>query len=137
MVFSSIQFLFLFLPAFLLVQVLLPWNNLTFVLFSLLFYFIGEGWFSAIIILSVITNFGFAIGIDSAATLCARRLCLAAGIGANLCLLLFFKYVGFIAENLFAAPEKSWIRSGLFAAGHIVLYLPCPLLPDRRLPRRR
>ena len=43
MVFASVDFLFLFLPAFLLVQNFLPWRNITYVLFSLLFYFIGEG----------------------------------------------------------------------------------------------
>lgn len=53
MVFSSVQFLFLFLPAFLLTQIFFSWNNITFVLFSILFYFIGEGWFVALVLGSV------------------------------------------------------------------------------------
>lgn len=44
MVFSSIDFLFIFLPAFLLAQDFLPYKNLTYALFSLFFYFVGEGW---------------------------------------------------------------------------------------------
>lgn len=38
MVFSSIEFLFIFLLAFFLAQSCLPYKNLTYVLFSLLFY---------------------------------------------------------------------------------------------------
>jgi hypothetical protein len=48
MVFSSIEFLFLFLPAFLLALAIIPCKNLIYSIFSLFFYFIGEGWFAVI-----------------------------------------------------------------------------------------
>lgn len=38
MVFSSSEFLFVFLPLFLLVYAVLPYKNLSYVLFSLFFY---------------------------------------------------------------------------------------------------
>ena len=65
MVFASVDFLFLFLPVFLLVQNFLPYRNVSYVLFSLLFYFIGEGWYTSVIIASVTGNylFGIAIGV--------------------------------------------------------------------------
>jgi hypothetical protein len=52
MVFSSVDFLFLFLflPVFLLARNFLPYRNLTYVLLSLLFYFVGEGWLTATVI---------------------------------------------------------------------------------------
>src|SRR5664279_2782356 len=110
MVFSSVDFLFLFLPAFLLVQFLVPWRNATYVLFSLLFYFIGEGWFTAIIISSVAANYTFGRLIESHADddTVARKIFLGLGVGFNLGLLFFFKYTGFFAENLFHPAKGSW-----------------------------
>jgi alginate O-acetyltransferase complex protein AlgI len=111
MVFSSVDFLFLFLPVFLLIQYLLPYRNASFVLFSLLFYFVGEGWYTAIVVVSVIANFGFGILIENQTELRAKRLALGLSIAANLVALLFFKYAGFLAENLLAAEQGSWIMS--------------------------
>jgi alginate O-acetyltransferase complex protein AlgI len=110
MVFSSVDFLFLFLPAFLLVQMILPWRNLTFVLFSLFFYFIGEGWFIAVVLGSVAMNFAFGVAIDSSPPGARRRRFLSLGVAANLSLLVFFKYAGFLAAQ-FQVAEMSWIRS--------------------------
>ena len=66
MVFSSVEFLFLFLPLFLLAQNFLPWRNLSFVLFSLVFYFAGEGWFTAVVAVSVAINYVFGLRIGDA-----------------------------------------------------------------------
>ena len=43
MVFSSIAFLFYFLPLFLLAYFALPFRNAVFLVFSLIFYTLGEG----------------------------------------------------------------------------------------------
>ena len=47
MAFSSVDFLFLFLPAFLLAQSCIPAKNIVYVAFSLVFYFVGEGWYNS------------------------------------------------------------------------------------------
>lgn len=109
MVFSSVDFLFLFLPLFLLVQSFVPNRNLTFVLFSLLFYFVGEGWFTAVVAASVVLNYLFGISIDNQQEPRAKKRMLGISIAVNLSLLLFFKYAGFIAHGLFGAPTDSWI----------------------------
>lgn len=108
MAFSSIEFLFLFLPLFLLAQNALPWRNLTFVLFSLFFYFVGEGWYSVVVIGSVIANYGFGLWVDASRDR-GGRLALSTGVVANLALLVFFKYAGFIAGT-FGVTETAWIR---------------------------
>jgi alginate O-acetyltransferase complex protein AlgI len=109
MVFSSVDFLFLFLPLFLLVQNFVPNRNLTFVLFSLFFYFVGEGWFTAIVAASVVLNYFFGISIDRQQEPGAKKLMLGISVSINLALLLFFKYAGFLAHGLFGVPADAWI----------------------------
>lgn len=111
MVFSSVEFLFLFLPTFLLAQILLPRQNLTFVVFSLIFYFAGEGWFSAVVLISLTMNYGFGLLIDAADIKIKRQLYVAAAISLNLALLLFFKYTGFISESLLGQQAPEWTKS--------------------------
>ena len=128
MVFASTDFLFLFLPAFLLIQNFLPWRNATYVLFSLLFYFIGEGWYTSVVIASVTANyvFGIAIGVWFART--ARKIALALGIATNLGALMYFKYAGFFAANLLGGTIDSRISIHLplgisFFTFHAISYL--------------
>ncbi len=111
MVFSSVDFLFLVLPVFLLAQFLLPWRNVTFVAFSALFYFIGEGWFIGVIAGSVVANYAFGLAIDRAAPGSRRNWCLGLGVATNLALLFFFKYAGFFAVNFAGATQGSWITA--------------------------
>jgi alginate O-acetyltransferase complex protein AlgI len=129
MVFSSIEFLFLFLPLFLLTQTLLPYRNLSYVVLSLLFYFIGGGWYTGIVIGSVVLNFFFGLWIDHSHPIAARRLALATGVASNLSLLFFFKYAGFFAHNISGVATDSWIASiplplGIsFFSFHAISYL--------------
>ena len=95
MVFSSVSFLFFFLPAFLLCYALLPWRNATALAFSLLFYVWGEGVFVLVLLLSVLINFFAGSAIGHAAPE-HRRLWLTLGVCANLALLVYFKYFGFL-----------------------------------------
>jgi alginate O-acetyltransferase complex protein AlgI len=94
MVFSSLTFLFYFLPAFLLLYYALPWPNLVLLLGSLVFYAWGEPRFVPLLLASALLNYG-------AGRLLRRwrkRGVLALGIGANLAMLCWFKYAGFLAQ---------------------------------------
>ncbi len=95
MVFSSVVFLYFFLPAFLLCYALLPYRNATVLLFSMLFYIWGEGVFVLVLLLSVLINHAAGRAITSAAPTRRRRF-LALGVLANLALLIYFKYYGFL-----------------------------------------
>jgi alginate O-acetyltransferase complex protein AlgI len=109
MVFSSITFLFYFLPAFLLCYFLLPWKNAVVLLGSLLFYAWGEPRFVPLLLFSAALNYGvgYAISLHTR----YRRHVLVAGIAVNLGLLAFYKYMGFfagIANDLVAPLGKSF-----------------------------
>jgi len=129
MVFSSIEFLFVFLPAFFLVQSCLPYKNLSYVLFSLLFYFMGEGWYSAIVAASVVINYGIGLLIDAQAVPSRRKLAMALGLAMNLSSLLFFKYAGFVWQSVHGKGDASWITKihlplGIsFFSFHAISYL--------------
>jgi alginate O-acetyltransferase complex protein AlgI len=107
MAFSSVGFLFLFLPVFLLAQTLLPWRNVTYVLLSLLFYFIGESYYTIIVVLSVTLNYCFGLWIDASVG-SRRRLAVSVSVGANLAVLFIFKYFGFFAQNVIGLPNAGW-----------------------------
>jgi len=111
MVFSSVDFLFLFLPVFLLAQFFLPYRNATFVVFSAVFYFIGEGWYTSVIAVSVVANYVFGLAIDRAAPGSPKKWAVGLGVSTNLALLFFFKYAGFFAVNFAGAGQGSWITS--------------------------
>ena len=100
MVFSSITFLFYFLPAFFLIYFLAGQNLRNFVLlfFSLVFYAWGETEFVFVLLLSILMNYGFALLIGTRNGW-ARSLSLGAGVAANLIVLGVFKYADFFAEN--------------------------------------
>ncbi len=119
MVFSSLEFLFLFLPLFLLVYYLLPLRGKNIFLFlgSLVFYGFGISWnvyYLALIVASVFLNFMAAKGIEG----CRRRsrikngeefagkrsagerVILILSLCYNFGLLLFFKYAGFFVDQI-------------------------------------
>lgn len=131
MVFSSITFLFYFLPLVLLGYFLLPrkFRNLHLLLFSLVFYAWGEPRYVLLMLASILVNWGLAFGIHeglrrrelgshavpaardgqeprSAAPRFARSLApfmLVAAILFNLSLLGVFKYADFIVGNINAS----------------------------------
>src|SRR5690242_15334705 len=96
MVFSSITFLFYFLPAFLLCYLLLPWKNAVILVGSLLFYAWGEPRFVPLLLFSAVLNysFGYAISLQTR----YRKAVLAAGIAINLGFLAYYKYIGFFGR---------------------------------------
>lgn len=62
MVFSTIAFLFQFLPIFLLAYYATPqkYRNITLVIGSLVFYAIGSGWYTLLLLLSLLINYGLS-----------------------------------------------------------------------------
>ena len=107
MLFSSLEFLYLYLPLTLLLYFTLPvrWRNAVLLSVSLVFY----GWGEPVYLLLMI----FTIAVDYAAGLLIERAhrrarwqkaILIAAIGINLALLAFFKYADFILDNLRAIP---------------------------------
>lgn len=109
MVFASIEFLFLFLPLFLIAQSAVPKTNLVLMLFSLVFYWIGEGWFCAVVTLSVLANYGLAILIDRQQTQTARKFALGCSLVINVLPLVYFKYTAFLLVDVFGWSRSSWM----------------------------
>ena len=101
MVFSSLTFLFFFLPAILISYYAYPkrlWRNTILLLASLIFYAWGEPFYVILIILSIICNWAFAMlmaHFDS-----CKKSILAVSIILNLLSIGIFKYSGFFVENI-------------------------------------
>jgi alginate O-acetyltransferase complex protein AlgI len=100
MVFSTVSFLFVFLPAFLLSYAVLPWKNLTALAFSLLFFSWGEGTYLALLLGSIGLN--YFVGLSLGEKFRYRRLALALGIAANLTILGYYEYFGFLLAEVFS-----------------------------------
>ena len=98
MVFSSILFLYVFLPAVLLLYYLIPrrGRNAVLLLFSLIFYAWGEPVYVLGILASVVVNYFFGIQLEKHKS----RVLLAVNIALNLGYLAVFKYTGFAIGTL-------------------------------------
>ncbi|WP_058304086.1 MBOAT family O-acyltransferase [Gorillibacterium timonense] len=99
MVFSSLIFLFLFLPTVLLLYYASPRRirNLVLFLTSLLFYAWGEPIYIGIMLLSTITDYSFGLLLDQPnRSPRARKRIVASSVIVNLGLLGFFKYADFL-----------------------------------------
>src|SRR5271165_2010008 len=104
MVFSSITFLFHFLPIFLACYFLAPtvfMKNVVTLVFSLVFYAWGEPRFLLILLFSIVFNYVAAILIDRREGL-SRKQALAVAVAGNLIVLGVFKYANFITGNVAA-----------------------------------
>ena len=105
MVFSSLIFLFFFLPAVLFCYYIVPQNfirvrNAVLLLFSLFFYFYGEPRLIGMLIFSILMNYLFGLSMRST----YRKPLLILCVIANLSLLGVFKYLNFFissADSLF------------------------------------
>ena len=97
MVFSSVVFLFYFLPAFFLLYYLLPWKNTVLLLASLLFYAWGEPRYLPLLLFVIVLNYGFGLIVGEGRS---KRALLAIGLVANLGVLAYFKYFGFLCASL-------------------------------------
>jgi alginate O-acetyltransferase complex protein AlgI len=106
MVFSSLTFVCLFLPAVLAVYFIVPryGRNLVLVLASALFYVWGGRIAIVLVALSVAANFRVGQAIADAAGARRRRL-IAWSVAGNLLVLIIFKYTNFIIGNCNALLE--------------------------------
>jgi len=101
MVFTSLVFLFLFLPATFTAYFLFrdrAMRNVVLLIVSLLFYSWGEPRYVVLIIVSIIMNWGIALLLVRHTNW--RRSILTIGVGANIVGLGVFKYTGFLIGSL-------------------------------------
>ncbi|MBR3679600.1 MAG: MBOAT family protein [Oscillospiraceae bacterium] len=110
MVFSSLIFLYLFLPVCLLCYGLFPSlraKNAVLILFSLVFYAWGEPFYILLLLGSVLINYLLGLGIGKAQQQNHPKLAgfwCGTSLVFNIGLLGVFKYSGFIVENLNLIP---------------------------------
>ncbi len=107
MLFSSLEFLYLFMPVTLIIYFLSPvrWRNLALLLVSLVFYGWGEPTYVFLMVFTIILDYilGWLIDIHLDNRRRARAI-LILTIIINLAILGFFKYAGFIVSNLRLIP---------------------------------
>ncbi|MDD3414068.1 MAG: MBOAT family protein [Lachnospiraceae bacterium] len=103
MVFSSLIFVFRFLPLFFIIYYVAPkkWHNVILLIGSIIFYSFGEPKYAILIVASVIVNFFMAKWINCCKYrgVCSKIL-LAITLCYNIGILGFFKYSNFILENV-------------------------------------
>ena len=100
MVFSSVTFLFVFLPVTLLLYYIVPkrCRNLVLLLMSLVFYAWGEPVYVILMLYSILLNYGMGRLMDSLRH--RKKAVLVFTVILNLFILGFFKYYGFVLENI-------------------------------------
>ena len=107
MVFSSIVFLFIFLPIVLILNYVLPGiklKNLALLIASLFFYAWGENELVLLMIASSLINYAFGLGINKNGR--RKTLILGIGIGINLLFLVYLKYFNFIIDSVnYVTPQ--------------------------------
>ena len=107
MLFSSIEFLFLFLPIVLAGYYVLPFRfglkNAWLLAASLFFYAWGEPRFVFVMVASIAFNYFAALGLEALRTrgkTAAARWLLAAAVAGNLLLIGAYKYLNFATATL-------------------------------------
>ena len=99
MLFSSITFIYFFLPILLIVYFITPtkYKNLILLIFSLIFYFLGEPKYIIVLILSCLINYYLSKLIEKNKL---SKLFLIISIVYNVGQLLIFKYTDFFIQNI-------------------------------------
>ena len=102
MVFSSITFLFYFLPIVLAIYYIAQkkYRNLILLISSLLFYFFGEPKYGIIMVISIISIYFHGIWIEKAKNTKYKKIPLISGVFISIALLFYFKYFDFLIENI-------------------------------------
>lgn len=110
MSFTTIEFMFRFLPIFLIVYYVVPtrYKNLILLIGSFVFYAWGQHFYLLLLMLSIVVNytFGRLIGERRA----QKKLLLVLGLIYNFGLLVFFKYTNFFIENINALLTATHIQ---------------------------
>ena len=99
MIFSSILFIYYFLPLLLICYFIIPskYKNLVLLIFSLLFYFLGEPKYIIVLLLSCIINYYLSKQIEKNKY---SKLYLIISLVYNIGSLLIFKYTDFFIDNI-------------------------------------
>ncbi len=102
MLFSSITFLYFFLPLVLLIYFIVPkkLKNIVLLGASLLFYFFGEPVYTLILLISSISDYFHSLYIENHRGQKSAKAALISSIFINLALLGFFKYIDFFIGNI-------------------------------------
>ncbi|MBH5319071.1 MBOAT family protein [Paenibacillus sp. GSMTC-2017] len=111
MVFSSLLFLFIFLPAVLLLYHTSPGRTKNLILFgtSLIFYAWGEPIYIVLMLVSTFMDYFFGLALDKPKASVFKRKCiLIASIIINLGVLGFFKYADFLINNV-----NAWLGTSI------------------------
>lgn len=111
MVFSSNEFLFLYLPLSLILYFLTPlsWRNAVLFIVSAVFYAWEKPIYLLIMLFVIIINYVFGYAIFTANDGKKRRKILIWGVIINVLILGFFKYADFLLENLSKIPIFSFL----------------------------
>lgn len=109
MLFSSITFMFTFLPCVILVYYISPKSirNFILMLFSMIFYAWGEPKYIFVMLASILVGYGMGLLTDYYKKKDrdkAARLAMIISVLVNLGILFFFKYIDFFTENLNKIP---------------------------------
>ena len=99
MLFSSITFIYFFLPLLILTYFITPikYRNIILLVFSLIFYFIGDPKYILILLLSCIINYYLSKKIETSKY---KKTILIIALIFNIGQLLIFKYTDFFIENI-------------------------------------
>ena len=102
MVFSSITFLYYFLPILLTIYFIIPskYKNFILLLFSIIFYFYGEPKYIWILLFSCVFNFYMGKIIDKNLNTKKSTFLLILALIINFGFLFYFKYVDFLLQNI-------------------------------------
>ncbi|MDD6429640.1 MAG: MBOAT family protein [Ruminococcus sp.] len=110
MSFTTIEFMFRFLPIFLIVYYVVPtrYKNMILLIGSFVFYAWGQHFYLLLLMLSIVVNytFGRLIGERRA----QRKPLLILGLIYNFGLLVFFKYTNFFIENINALLTATHVQ---------------------------
>lgn len=119
MVFASVPFLFVFLPAVLAAYFLCPrrWHNAVLLVFSLFFYAWGEPVYILLMLCSITVSFLAGRALGRTHTPARRRAVLSASVAYHLLTLGFFKYADFLIGTV----------NSLFGLSLPLLSLPLPI----------
>ncbi|MGN1001642.1 MAG: MBOAT family O-acyltransferase [Oscillospiraceae bacterium] len=102
MLFSSISFLYVFLPVTLLVYFLVPrrWKNAVLLLASLVFYFFGEPVYVLLLLFSSLSDWAHSLYIEKHRGTKRAKGALVSSLVINLAMLGFFKYADFLIGSV-------------------------------------
>ena len=120
MLFSSITFLYLFLPVTLIAYFIRPsirWRNGVLLVTSLFFYFAGEPVYTILLVVSSLSDYAHSLFIEKHRGTRKAKTALISSIVINLAMLGFFKYIDFFIG----------VFNGIFGTGIPLLHVPLPI----------